>query len=247
MDKLRNLNQKVGLSGFVWRELIKDSLSSTLKDRLSLSDLPEEDDPFIELVKQVGERWETHCREQGRDPADGDRPCRGDSKKSKHKKKGRGDSPDSGRQKESNQSRDNKGDTGKQSSSKKSQSDKSRFSSKEEALKGIAPSLIEKRIKENRCLRCNMDNHRWSKCRREIVTLSSRKVAGQKRIADTAQKDDSDADEKSPEPAGKKTKVAGRRRAWESQTQAGESSKNKNESAAFRGRIYEVDSEEEID
>src|SRR5215212_6064284 len=111
--------------------------------------------------------------------------------------------------------------------------------SREEALKGIPQTLLDKRTKENRCLCCHMDNHRWSDCRKDILVSSSRKVAGAKRSRIPAEAEE---DENALVPTGKKAKVAGRRKAWEEIP--GDESEG---SAKAGGRIYELDSEDELD
>ena len=80
-------------------------------------------------------------------------------------------------------------------------------------------------------MRCGKKGHRWFECRGEIVTASARKVAGQKRshISEAAQ----EADDGVEKPVIKKAKVAARAQERE---EAG---------ASWKGRIYEVDSEED--
>src|ERR1041385_1166079 len=232
MDKLEALNQSVGIHGLVWRKLIKDGLTDTLQDRLSYAGEPKEDEEFINRVHEVAERWKKRCREKKWDPATG--AAKGSSggdgsRAGKNKKRKRSSEDSSNPVEKSSSGQGKKGD--KSDRPKK----KPRFASREEALKGIPQMLIDKRTKENRCLRCHMDNHRWSDCRKDIVVSSSRKIAAAKsRIPEEA--------EKALVPAGQKAKVAGRRRAWEEVP--GDESEGPSEAG---GRIYEVDSEMEMD
>jgi hypothetical protein len=93
--------------------------------------------------------------------------------------------------------------------------------SRDEALKGIPQTLVEKRQKEDLCCRCGKGGHRWYACTNDIVKISAKKVAGIKRRVPEEASEDQEVKDRTVArvPKWKKAKVASR---GESSTSGGQ-------------------------
>ena len=231
--KMETMNLRVNVSGMVYIKAIRAGLPYVLKERMSYGEVPDDSTEYIEKLRSVARTYEAWLREEGK-TFKGEQDKRNEKRKSKDGRKVN-DSADPLKPQTSGNKVEKKkwGKDKKKSGEGSTQGQKKLHESREEALKGIAPSLIEKRTKENVCLRCGKKGHRWFFCRGEIVTASARKFAGQKRsrTSEAAQEAEEDGDPQ----VVKKAKVAAR-----AQGDGGASD-------SWRGRIYEIDSEEEVD
>jgi hypothetical protein len=215
------MNLQVHVTGVPLKDAIKEGLPHELERRMSYVQEPDDDTEYMERLTEVARTYENYLRDQGKtfkEETDSSHPKKKDKKRGNLKGNTDPLKPDN-----SNNKVEKKG-----SKDGSTQGKKRLHESKEEALKGVAQALIDERIEEKLCTRCGKKGHRWYFCRGDIVTTSTRKIAGQKRGRDAKAAEDGDT--------AKKAKVAAR-------TQAGGSSG----SSSWQGRIYEIDSEEEVD
>ena len=113
---------------------------------------------------------------------------------------------------------------------------------KEDATKGVNPKLVEKRFKNNDCLPCSKPNHRWFQCRRPIVTISSRSVAGNKcRIPNSVIQEE---EGEKPQHNAKRAKVSARGVGRE---ESPEPYRYMRRIPAWEKKLFEEDSEKESD
>jgi hypothetical protein len=230
VDKIRTMNLRVHVSGLVLKKAVKKGLPKEIRQRLSAFKQSPIDEVWLDQVVEAGRDHEEWCREEGIKigNAGQERDSQSSSKK-KRGKKGK-DSSDPLKPNTSGSKVEKK--KGKKADGKQTSGFKKLHESREEALKGIAQSLLDKRAKEDVCLRCGKEGHRWYKCRGEIVTASARKVAGQKRSR-TSEAAELEAGDDGSSP--KKAKVAAR--TWKEAS--GE------DLGSWRRKVYELDSEEE--
>lgn len=184
LQAMQTRNYLVGLSGVAWRNLLLGGLSEELRKRMSYSDLSEDDDTaFIFKIKRVGREYEKHLAKEAalRKHA---QEIRGSGPKNSSQKGSKGGNSDPLKPQGSDHKVGKRGDKGQGKGKTVGKADKPFTNDK---LKGIAPTLIEKRKKENLCLHCGQSGHRWSSCTGDKVTTAARKLAGQKRrIPDAA-------------------------------------------------------------
>jgi len=237
IDQMETLNLRLGLVGIPWKETLKKGLSPKLLNRLSLIGADRKDDEeFVEAVRTVGIRYEERLEEQGlKAPSAGeDKPK---SKKKRRKERGTNSDPLKP-QNSTDRVTKQKGEGKKPFSGKKPQ--KKLHESREAALKGLNPNQIEKRQKDGVCLRCGKGGHRWFQCQGEVVTVSAKKTAGQKRrIPEEAIKDEEET------AVAKRPKVAARGVAHGISREI--RGRGINANATWKERIFEIDSEEEVD
>ncbi len=196
IDKLRALNQKVGIAGITWQEILKDGLPQVLRMDLAKvkGGVPDDDDALIVAIKEIGLAHERFLAEE---KARGNSVAGQDSgpKKGKDKKRKRGPEKETNA-KEDSAPASKKLQKGKGTASGSGDT-KPRFSKDQmdEALKGVPQNLRDARDKKNMCRRCGLDNHRWQWCRKEISVSSTRKKKDKKESKgkDTSKKETSPA------------------------------------------------------
>jgi hypothetical protein len=204
LQQMQTRNHLVGLSGVVWRNLLLGGLSEELRKRMSYSDLAEDDDTaFIFKIKRVGREYEKHLAKEAalRKQV---QEIRGSSHKNSSQKGSKNGNSDPLKPQGSDHKVGKRGDKGQGKGKAVGKAEKPFTNDK---LKGIAPTLIEKRKKDNLCLHCGKSGHRWSSCTADKVTTSARKLAGQKRrIPDAA----IEAEEANSSGTNKRPKISAR-------------------------------------
>jgi hypothetical protein len=176
-------SERYVLDSTAYRSLLLSGLNSDLRERMSYSDLPEDDDnALIAKIKRVGRVYEKHREKE----AAFNKQSKG-STSSKNSGKPKNDRDAALKPRPDENRRISK-------LSKPRPKTSSKPLHLEEKLKGIAPTLIDKRRKENLCLHCGKTGHRWSDCHGTKVTTSARRIAGQKRgrAEQTTQAEDKD-------------------------------------------------------
>jgi hypothetical protein len=236
------LNLVVNVHATVWREILRGGRNEELRDRVSNMTRTDDDTEYIENIQEAGRRYEERLREKKADAGS----SKFGSKSLKPEKKG---NPSTDLTKPQNA--DNRGSKkrgkgkGKEKAKPEDKKSNKTQCSKGEALKGIDPKLVETRQRENLCMRCGKDGHRWCQCQGDIVKTSARKVAGQKRrIPEEAIQAE---DEEAHLPADKRRRIAAR---WYGKCKGGAHGDGWRASTAgegWRNRITEMDSEEEVD
>ena len=243
LAQMRVHNLKVGLTGVAWRQRLKQSLPSDILQRLSQYPIkPEDDEDFERRLLNSGRNHEDFKRE-----------------KELRDRKGQSENPSrkEDKRKDQDQSRSEKSkypptapkamrQKGKQTEKATQQKRETVYKEVGEATKGVPASLVEKRRRDNTCLRCGMDNHRWSFCRKPANTNSEKsgKVAASKRKRGT---DDGNEQPSGSEDKKRKTSsviLSGR-------TTAHSVAKSSGSGAAVAAvqtqRIFELSEDEEMD
>ena len=216
VDSMKTMNLRVNMNGIAWRRMLLEAMPKEIRLRMSLVPEPDEDIPFEDLLVEVARQHE----EMGGEIMKSSEHSRDQSKRSK-KKRRREDADDSvvTRPVKDNQrvTKNNKTKGKPQGGSKT----KKLHASRDEALKGIPPTLIEKRQKEDLCCRCGRGGHRWYACTNDIVKISAKKVAGIKRRVPEEVSEDREVKDRTVArvPKWKKAKVASR---GESSTSGGQ-------------------------
>jgi hypothetical protein len=178
LNTMQAKNHVVGLHGTAYRSLLLSGLNSDLRERRSYSDLPEDDDnALIAKIKRVGRVYEKHREKEAALNKQSKGPTPG-----KHSTKPKNDRDAALKPRPDESRRVSK-------PSKPRSKPPSKPLHQEEKLKGIAPTLIDKRRKENLCLHCGKTGHRWVDCHGTKVTTSARRIAGQKRTAQAEEKE----------------------------------------------------------
>jgi hypothetical protein len=179
---LENLNIKAGLTGIAWRVRVESKLPDEILRRLSYFKFAN-DDEWMETLREAG-RQEEELLERRRllKPSTPHTPL------PKRKR--------DGNEKGFNTKFERKGDvyTDKQRKeyasrwkAVRSTPAKTGINSKNEhtdwkkAHDGVPEDLVSKRKKENRCTRCNLDNHTWRKCRKQAVVATTFRKENSKR------------------------------------------------------------------
>jgi hypothetical protein len=170
LNTMQAKNHVVGLHGTAYRSLLLSGLNSDLRERMSYSDLPEDDDNvLIAKIKRVGRVYEKHREKEAALNKQSKGPTPG-----KHSTKPKNDREAALKPRPDESRRVSK-------PSKPRPKPLSKPLHQEEKLKGIAPTLIDTHRKENLCLHCGKTGHRCVDCHSTKVTTSARKIAGQKR------------------------------------------------------------------
>jgi hypothetical protein len=207
VDSMKTMNLRVNMNGIAWRRMLLEAMPKEIRLRMSLVPEPDEDIPFEDLLVEVARRHE----ELGGEIMKSSEGSRDQSKRSK-KKKRRDDADDSA---VTRPVRDNQRVTKTTKPKGKPQGGskpKKLHASRDEALKGIPQTLVEKRQKEDLCCRCGKGGHRWYACTNDIVKISAKKVAGIKRRVPEEASEDQEVKDRTIArvPKWKKAKVASR-------------------------------------
>ncbi len=174
IDKLEGLNEKVGISGMTWREILKDGLPHELRKELAKvkGGEPEEDDALVVAIKEIGLAHEKFLAEEkmrgGQSEGKTDSGAKGKGKR----KRGSGKGDDAQEKKEAPDAK-----KPKTAQTPAAGNSTPRFTKEQEseALKGIPQNLREARMNKGLCTRCGLPKHRWQWCRKEITISSTRK------------------------------------------------------------------------
>jgi len=175
LDKLEGLNEKVGIAGITWREVIKDGLPHELRKELAKvkGGEPEEDDALMGALKEIGLAHEKFLAEEKVRGNSGGGQDSGAKGKGKGKRK-RGSEKDNDAQ-EKEDTPAVKKPKGAQTPAAGKSTPRFTKEQESEALKGIPQNLREARMNKGLCTRCGLPKHRWQWCRKEISISSTRK------------------------------------------------------------------------
>ena len=182
LDTLQQLNMKVGMSGVMWRELIKEGLPDFILDLLPLTQGGEaqEDDALILCIKEHGLNYEHHQGEKKLAASALMSTSTSAGMKRKRSGGGTGATPASehsaGPPAKKQLTVSHAGTTG---GGRKARTPHFTKDEMEIALKGIKPTLREARDKRDLGRRCGLAGHRWMFCLQGI-SLTSTKKSGKK-------------------------------------------------------------------
>lgn len=169
---LENLNIKAGLSGIAWRVRVESKIPDEILRRLSHFSF-DSDEEWMETLSKVG-RQEEELVERRKLTKSLTTPHAPPPKRKR-------DESEKGFNTK-NEKRGSEDKTGKGSSRWKAPRNnpvKNKNTTKDEhtdwkrAHEGIKDDVVDKRKKEKRCTRCNMDNHTWRKCRKPILVATT--------------------------------------------------------------------------
>ena len=172
---LENLNIKAGLSGIAWRVRVESKLPDEILRRLSYYKF-DSDDEWMETLRRAG-REEEELLERKRllKPSTPHLPTPkrqrfGNDKGFNTKFEKKGTDKTVNKQRKEYPSRWKATRT---TSPKIGNTSKDEHTDWKSAHEGIPQDVVDKRKKENRCTRCNLDNHTWRKCRKSAVIATT--------------------------------------------------------------------------
>jgi hypothetical protein len=185
--RLDNLNIKAGLRGIAWRVRVESKLPEEILRRLSYYKFAN-DEEWMETLREVGRQEEELLERKRLSKPLTTTPL--------PKRRREGNEKESNPRFEKKDYFTNKRRKGQDSKWKNTRSGPAKpgNDSKDEhtdwksAHDGIPQDVVDKRKKENRCTRCNLDNHTWRKCRKTAVIATTFRKENFKRRAQPRQR-----------------------------------------------------------
>ena len=180
LDTVLQNNMKVGMSGVMWRELIKEGLPDIILDLLPLTQggEPQEDNALILCIKEHGLNYERRQGEIKFAASASTSTSTSAGKKRKHSGGGTGATPVSehsaGPPAKKQLMLSYAGTTGSGGKARTPHFTKEEM---EIARKDVQPTIREARDKRDLCRRCGLAGHKWMFSLKEI-SLSSTKKSG---------------------------------------------------------------------
>ena len=180
LDTLQQLNMMVGMSGVIWRELIKVGLPDIILDLLPLTQggEPQDDDALILCIKEHGLNYE---RRQGEKKLAASASTSTSTSVGKERKRSGGGTGAITASEHSAGPPANKelmvSHAGTTCGGGKTRTPRFTKDEMKIVLKGIQPTLREARDKRDLCRSCGLAGQKWMFCIKEI-SLSSKKKSG---------------------------------------------------------------------
>jgi hypothetical protein len=244
LTQMRTLNIRLRLMGTVWKRMVKKGLGKELFARFSLMEQPDDDDDFERRLEAVGKGMEEGNREAkalGLQAIAITRDGK-DSRKEKDKGKDRSQSGPSRNDRDKPDRKGKKPERGGDRERKpktNSSTGKVIWTDKKEALMGIPTKDVDERARKGQCLRCAYDNHAWAQCRRREPVIGEQP----KRSSATRTKRKAEDKPVEDSSSSKKAKTS----ATTAAVMVQDSADKADTGSCSGGRIFEVDSDEDMD